>query len=314
MAIFEEYEIASWTVGAQTGTVSFPVCGVTESGGNRIVERNRPYRDGAKLDDIGSKAYRWTVDAVFENSIAEPGLPEGVVLYPTVLNTLLDSFRIHGTGDLVLPTRGTLRARVESWSRTESEADRDMAKLQIVFVEDNEDNVDAQSFQLPTVNASARRVTETAEFDAQSEGMYSNDLADLKESGAQLQALANAPGDTLQDLDNQAAIVTDTANSVGRTFSQAPGTATDGSNLLTDPESSRTQRKLEQTKDMAGRSRAQSGAGRPRKVPYRVEVGASLFAIAANIDQKAKDLIDINPGLNALFIPAGTVIQVFEAA
>lgn len=313
MAVFEDYEICSWSVGSNGGTIAFPVCAISESGGNRIVERNRPYRDGAKLDDIGSKAYRWTVDAVFENSIAEPGLPDGIVLYPTTLNELLDSFRTHGTGDLMLPTRGKVRARVESWSRTESEQDRDLAKLQVVFVEDNEDNVDAQSFQLPTVNASAKRVTETAEFDAQSEGMYSNDLADLRESGAQLQAAANAPGDTLQDLDNQAAIVTETANSVGRTFSRAPGTATDGSNLLTDPESSRTQRKLEQTKDMAGRSRSQSGAGRPRKVPYKVERGASIFAVAANINQPAKDLIDINPGIDPLFIPAGTVIQVFEA-
>src|SRR5262245_15019791 len=105
---FEDYEVCSWKVGQRSGTLKFPVSSIQESGGNRIVERNRPYRNGAKLDDVGSNATKWTIEAVFENSImeGEKGLDQNVLLYPNVLNAVLDSFRIHGTGDLVIPTRG----------------------------------------------------------------------------------------------------------------------------------------------------------------------------------------------------------------
>ena len=304
MAIFEQYPAASWEVGSSRGKIVFPVCDIQESGGNRIVERERPYRDGAKLDDIGRKAIRWTVVAKFENSIQEEGLST-TPLYPTVLNNLLSTFDVHATGDLTLPTRGKVRARAESYQRKETTGDRDYATVTLVFCEDNEDSVDAQTFESPSVNASARRITEQAEFDAESGGFGGTSMADLREFGSQLEGLANAPGETLNDLDTQASIVVGTVNRTTRSFSRAD-------DQFSDPENSRTQRKLEQTKDLAGRSRRSPRAGRPRIVSFKLLNGTSLFNIAAQLRQPAKDIIDINPTLNPLFVPAGTVVRVFE--
>lgn len=312
MAIFEQYEPCSWEVGNAQGRLVFPITSINETGGNRIVERNRPYRDGAKLDDIGSQPIKWTVEAIFENSIDEDGIPEDPPLYPNVLRSVVDSFRIHGTGDLTLPTVGKVRARAHSYTRIESDQQRDYARLSLVFVEDNEDNVDAQSFQLPTVNASAKRVTETAEFDAQSGATWNTSVSDIREFGAELEGIANAPGDRLDELDQQASIVVSTTNSVIRTFSR--GGSREEGNLLNDPSQSRTQRKLEQTKDLAGRSRSNSLAGRPRIVPYQVDQGTDIFTVAAQLNQSSKDLLDINPGINPFFIPRKTVIKVFEEA
>lgn len=311
--VFEQYEVCSWKVGQRQGVLRFPVGSIQETGGNRIVERNRPYRDGAKLDDVGSNATRWTVEAIFENSIMEnePGLDQARVLYPTILNEVIDSFRIHGTGDLVLPTRGKVRARAESYTRLEAEAERDYCKLSLVFVEDNEDNVDAQKFEQRSVNASARKLTETTEFDAQSEGAWNTSLADLREFGSELEGLANFPGNTRNDLDSQAAIVVSTTNSVVRTSQNAAG-QNDGYDPLGDPETSRTQRKLEETKDLAGRSRANPRNGRRRLVPFLVEAGTDLFTLAATLGQAATDLLDVNPALNPDFVPKGSVIRVFE--
>ena len=48
--IFEKMPAAQFTVAGLT--LGFPVLRIQQSGGNRIVKRERPYRDGAKLDDI----------------------------------------------------------------------------------------------------------------------------------------------------------------------------------------------------------------------------------------------------------------------
>jgi prophage DNA circulation protein len=313
--VFEQYEVASWWVGSVK--VKFPVTSIQESGGNRIVERNRPYRDGAKLDDVGSNATRWTVEAIFENSINEPGVNGGnstafgtTPLYPEVLNQVIETFRTHATGDLGLPTRGTVRARAESYTRTESESERDCAKLSMVFVEDNEDNVDAQKFQQKTAQGSAKQLTESAVFDAQSEGAWNTSLADLREFGSELEGIANYPSSTRQDLDSQASIVVSTVNSVERTAQD--GERKNGYDALTDPETSRTQRKLEETRDLAGRSRLNPRVGRRRLVPLLIDAGTDLFTLAANLGQDVADLLDVNPSLDPNFIPAGTVLRVFE--
>lgn len=310
--VFEQYEVCSWKVGNRQGILKFPVTSIQETGGNRIVERNRPYRDGAKLDDVGSNATKWQVEAIFENSLmtGEPDLDQSRPLYPTILNEIIDSFRIHGTGDLVLPTRGKVRARAESYTRTESETERDYAKLTLTFCEDNEDNVDAQKFQQRQVNASARKLTEQTEFDAQSEGGWSTSLADLREFGSELEAFANLPGSSRADLDSQVGIVSSTVASVLRTSENSA--RENGFDALQDPEGSRAQRKLEETNDVAGRSRAQPRAGRPRLVPYRVDAGTDLFTIAAQLGQSVIDLLDVNPSLDPNWIPPGTVIRIFE--
>ncbi len=311
--VFEQYEVASWKVGSKQGLLKFPVTSLSETGGNRIVPRNRPYRDGAKLDDVGSDATKWQVEAIFENSMMErePDLDQSTPLYPDVLNSIIDSFHTHATGDLVLPTRGRIRARLESYTRVESNSERDFAKLTLTFCEDNEDNVDVQKFKQRTVNASARSLTSATEFDAQSEGAWSLSMADIREFGSELEAVANAPGKFRQEMAERIHIVSSTVLSVLRTSEKAA--RENGYDALMDPESSRVQRKLEETQDIVGRSRAQAGAGRPRLVPYKVEQSTDMFTIATQLGQNAMDLMDVNPRVDPSWIPAGTVIQVFES-
>ena len=150
--VFEQYPSASWSVGTQVALV-FPVTEITEEGGNRIVLRERPYRDGAKVDDIGSKAKSWSLKAIFENTINEGLIQNGQPLYPGVLNELIRSFDQHETGDLIVPTVGKVRARAQSYVRTERNDERDYATVEFKFVQDNEDAIDATSFTLPTVKS-----------------------------------------------------------------------------------------------------------------------------------------------------------------
>lgn len=308
MTVFEQYPVGSWKVG-NLPALKFPVCSVQETGGNRIIERERPYRDGSKLDDTGSKAKRWILKVKFENSIVEEGLDQTTLLYPFVLNQMIASFDTHETGDLTVPTRGTVRARAENYTRDEVENERDEASVSFTFVEDNEDNVGAQQFEQLNVNASARRLAEQTVFSATSEGMWSTSLADLNEFASELEAIANFPGDVVADVDSQASIVVGATNRVQRAFLRE---TEENDALLADPELSQTQRKLEETKDLAGRSKGEAYQGRPRPVPFFVNAATDLFTIASRLGQTPEDILSINPGVDPLFVPAGTVVQVLE--
>lgn len=312
--IFEEYQPAQWRAAPDEPRLAFPVLDVQEQGGNRIVERDRPYRSGAKLDDLGDKAKRWTIKAVFENSIQEPGVAAvngDKALYPTVLNELIDSFdRFHDLpGDLSVPTRGWVRARLETYGRNEQYGERDSAELTLTFVEDNEDRIDARSFTAPTVSANARRLSEITTFDAQSGGIWDDDTQSLEAFASDLEAVANAPGETQQEVDQKAGATIGSTNRILRAFS-TPGRG--GRDKLRDPESSSTYRKLQSTKEIAGRSRQEARRGRPPLVTVVFERRQSLVTVAAMFGQDFADLLAVNPQVDdPLHIPPRTPVKVF---
>jgi prophage DNA circulation protein len=302
------YSVASWKVGT-SAIMAFPVRNITETGGNRLVERERPYRDGAKLDDTGSKAKRWTMEILFENTIDEPGLEINEFdLYPDILDSLIDSFDNHETGDLVVPTRGTVRARADNYTRTETTDPRDAAILTVTFVQDNEDNVDAASFAIISANSNAKRLGEETTFDAQTDEMWDDGLVSVREFTDQLENATNQPGDVADDVDNSASRVVSGAQTTERAFSFREK---EGRNALTNPESSKTARKLNLSKDVAYRAKQESREGRPEMIKVVSSRHQSIFSIAVFFKQPVTELIAINPKIENLFyIPKGVEVNV----
>lgn len=311
MSIFGQFTVGQWKVG-KSRRIAFPVVTVQERGGNRIIERERPYRDAAKLDDTGSKSFRWTVDAIFENSIQESGLESlngDTPLYPDVMNELIETFSTHETGDLSIPTRGWVRARIESYDRIESPDDYDAGKLTMVFVEDNEDSVERRAFAVPTVTANAQRLSQQTTFDQQSAGIWGDDSVSLEEFAAGMETWANAPGDTANDVDAKASSTVGSANRILRAFSVSDR---EGRDPLRNPENSATARKLNATKDIAGRSAMEQRKGKPQKVMVVFEHEQSLATISAMLGQDYEDLLAMNPKIeDPFYIPAGTAIWVY---
>lgn len=308
MAIFEQFPAASWKVG-QKPQLFFPVESIQEEGGNRIVERERPYRDGAKLDDTGSKARRWSVEVLFDNSIDETTTANGgALLYPEILNEFIRSFDEHEVGDLVLPTVGKIRARAQSYSRKEvQDAERDAGRLTLKFIEDNEDSVGARSFEPPTVKASARILAEQATFSAQADGVWDGTMADLNEFGDNLEAIASFPTDTVQDIDAQAGIVVAATNRVLHAFTNERPTEK-ARKQLTDPDSSVTQRKLLTLKDTSAKAKQDlTVEGITRIV---VQDTCDLFAIAVSLGTTVEELIRMNPGIDPFNVNKGVTILV----
>lgn len=309
LGVFERYPPAQFTVAGRT--FAFPVVRISESGGNRIVERERPFRDGAKLDDTGSKAKRWTLDAYFENTILEKDLRAingGLALYPTVLNDLIFQFDVHETGDLVVPTVGKQRVRAESYTRNEAMDERDAASVTFVFVEDNEDKVDFRSITAPTANANARRLAQSTDLDAQSSGAWDGSLSDLSESMSDLEDQVNAPGEVAQDVDANAMRIQGNARRANRTFSEA---GRPGRDLFNDPQNSRGPRKLARQQDLAGRESNKSRRGRPKLIEVVFGEDTTIFRVAAAVGQDPADLMAVNPELDPFFIPKLTAVKVF---
>ena len=307
MAIFEQYPAASWTVLGDT--IYFAVEDIDETGGNRIVRRRRPYRDGAKLDDTGSKEKEWDVTAVLENSIEEEGLPTDRALYPRALNAMIDSFDLHRTGTLILPSRGAVRACAESYKRRESQSERDTARVTFHFVQDNEDNVDALSFTTPSIRSTARQLVEETTFSSESRGGFAQSLADLEGAATDLQDAIAAPGEAVQDTDQKAARVVRLAADTEHQFTVSGQL---GRDLFTDPDSWATVRQLHQLEDRSRRAASEKSAlGRVIGITFTTT--RTILDIAAELVQDPASLLDLNTQLeNALSIPAGTIVKVFE--
>lgn len=304
-------EIARWKVGKAI-EVRFVIQSIRESGGNRLVERERAYRDGAKIDDTGSKAKTWTLDTIWENSIEELGLEGNTKdLYPDMLNEMIASFDEHETGDLTIPTRGRVRARAESYDRTESTDMQDGARVSFTFKLDNEDKVGAASFKNPTASSDGRRISEETTFDAEESGVWDGSLAELNGLVSELEGIANLPENAAQDIATTARIIRTDVKRVRAAHEKATD---DASGFLLDPANSGIVRRLTEAADLAGRSEGEAVKALPQTIAFEVERDSSLSEIAAQLGQDFDDLLELNqyripdPSL----IEAGTIIRVFE--
>jgi prophage DNA circulation protein len=306
--IFEQYSVASWTV--RGDTIYFPIEDIEEDGGNRIVKRARPYRDGWKLDDTGADGKTFTITAHFNNSIDEDGIPTSPPLYPNVCNNIIESFDFHDTGTLITPTRGAVRCRAATYKRKESFSERDSATVTLTFMTDNEDSVDATSFTRPTVRATVQRAVTETTFTMESLGGFSDALASLEEAASNLQDAIAAPGELVQDVDQKASRVVRLADEVENQFLVS---AQLGRDLLTDPDAWATVRNLHILKDRSARAVDEKTSPIAPIVSAIFETDRSIYDIAAQLVQDPMDLAALNSDIeNLLFIPAGTVVKVFE--
>jgi hypothetical protein len=311
---FEKFPVGSFSLKGQT--LKFPVVKIEETGGNRLVLRDRPGRRGVKVDTTGSGKRGWNVTCEFSNEGAryEPGLDPNVDLYPDVLNALLD-LAFDGadeTGDLVIPTRGKVRAWGFTYNREEQSELRDAAVVTFIFIEDNEDAVDRSSISTMSVKGSGDFVVQKAIFDSQRGGLWSGSLNGLLEAIRELQGILLLPETFLDDALSNATALTRTIDDLVSTFSDE---ATEARSFFTDPESSRVMRKLVLLKDMiAGTANESSAARTQRKTASVVyQKDYSIFDIATLVGQDANDLLDLNQYRieDPLRIEAGTVVLVF---
>jgi prophage DNA circulation protein len=307
--VFEQYSVASWTV--KGDTIKFIVLDIHEGGGGRLVRRARPYRKGAKLDSTGPKEKEWDVETIWSNGLDEPGVPQVPPLYPQQLHNMLETVDLDETGTLVLGTRGTIRCRLETYARHETAAQRDCARVTFKFVEDNEDKVDANSFQQPTARATIRRGVDETNFSIESTGSFSDMMEKLETAADQLQEAIAAPGELVQDVDQKAARVIRIVDNVVNQFTV---TEQFGRDRLNDPSSHAAVRQAAILKDRAAQAVDEKTSSLPRIINIVIDRAQSIFDISVALAQDPTQLMALNNRIeDFLAIEAGTAVRVFEA-
>lgn len=313
MAIWEGLDPGSWRVAGKRRVV-LPILSVKEKRTHRAPRRPRPFRAGEKFDSTGWNAREFTVDLVFENSIQQEGVqPDAELPYLDTLNRLIESFEETETGDLFLPTKGKGRAKALEYEVAEGvdQEGRDAAFVTVLWATDNEESIDADSFDRPTVQANARLLSQQTEFDAQRDGVWTGSLSSLNEFVSEIEGLANLPQTTAQDLITRYDIVLSNARRVERALTT---TFDEERALLLDPDNSRTLRRLRQVQDLARQGKAEVVRAQPQTNDFVVRTDTTLERVAASLGQSFLDLLALNeyrvpdPG----DLHAGDVIRVFE--
>jgi prophage DNA circulation protein len=274
------------------------------------VRRQRPYRKGAKLDSTGPKEIVWEVDTIWSNAIDEPDLKQTNVLYPARLHAMLETVNLDQTGTLTLPTRGPIRCKLETYQRQESFEERDTARVRFTFVEDNEDKVDANSFEAPSVRATIRRGVDETNFSLESRGSFSDLLEQFEAAAEQLQDAIAAPGELVQDVDQKAARFIRIVDNVVNQFTV---TEQFGRDRLNDPESHAAYRQAMILKDRAATAVDEKTSSLPRIVTFITTHTVSIFDIAVELAQDPAQLMDLNSRIeDFLSIEVGVPVRVLE--
>lgn len=313
--LFEGYPVASWQVG-DSPVIRFPLVGeLSQDIATRLVRQSRAYRRGAKLDSTGQAEGEFTLTALFNNTLREPGLEQNPrPLYPFMLRELMASFAIQQTGTLTLPTVGSIRCRLDKAKRTETVSERDQATVQLTFVEDNEESLATASFALPSARATVAKAAAQTVFSIQREGgVVDADVFRLKQQGTDIESLILAPGRAVADLEAEARSMRWSLMRGRQTQRQLADDL--GLGGTEEPRGSEFHRNSIRLEDTLGKAGDEKFASRPRIKTFVVDVAqTSLFEIAARFKQDAADLLDLNGDRvpDPFYLEQGDVIRVFD--
>jgi prophage DNA circulation protein len=107
----------------------FEVLRTRDKGERALVEHEYPYRPGAEVEDMGRKARRISLTAVFNGPQYEAGLAR-----------LVAALEESGPGELVHPVFGSVTVRAASWDIPHEGEQPDYVEMALEFVEVGTDN------------------------------------------------------------------------------------------------------------------------------------------------------------------------------
>jgi hypothetical protein len=276
---------------------------VTVNGSNRLARRNRPFQDGAKVDFVGNNADELELECIFHPDVTEPGAD--FERWPTALEDFEEALRTGKTGTLNLPWKRGLRMKGDTWARTaRADENRGGEIVRVKFLRDNEDSLDREAMQRVSVRSTINGAVEAAQFDLESEGGWNAGIEQVTTLAAQVQSLLATPGDTLDSLLH-------VANRLRRAV-ESTAAALEAGPLAADPEGSSVRQKLLELAELAARAEGEALAARPKTRTFIPERDTTIFRIATELGQKARELMSINGAIEDFnAIPAGTPVTVF---
>jgi len=303
--------ILSWKSDSMSAEIKWACESIHEERGKRIVEQERAYRPGAKLDSTNWKARRWRIKSCFNNTLQEDGLEDTPVLFPDRLNALVRSFDLEETGTLTLPTVGRKRCKLTFYSRNDEVDGSDEANCEFLFVEDSEDIIDLDSLEEPQVNATIVRLAQQSVFSMERLGSLNDGTVDLTTWASQMESLLLAPGRALEDIKTQGRRNRRAIERVQRA-ERTLGKQVDG--LFNGQESHEAQQELRRLSDLQARAIAEKNADRPDTRLHKVNAHCTLFDVASDLRQDLQALFELNRGVveDVLDLTPGQPVVVFR--
>lgn len=315
-SIWEDGPRASFDIDGESDRATFVLSSIAEQGGNRIAKRERVYRDGERLDGMGTKGDAIVTQSVFNNNISEPGVPQNQ--YPDELNKLIELLKrsVTATGTLRLPTKAPRRVKAESWDIQEDAVKTDHAALTIHWAEDSEEVELESTFGAPNARSSAVAIAEDILAQIEFMGVISKDVEDLRSIAKKLEELAQFSGERGDDLLAASRDATDVVANIEADFLPSSNTLNDddfvvgetGDSMLALPIAYSMLVSLRDFAEIAAQAAASvPGQSTPQATLYNST--QTLFDIADDNDIDIDLLVELNPSiLDPGFIPANTPV------
>lgn len=280
---------------------------VGEDGGVRVVERIRPWQPGAKLDETGAMPDTFTLGAVFNNDVTEAEVvDQGIQIWPDLIEALVRQFKTGKTATLNLPWKRGMRVKPLTWQRrATSDDNRGGETLTVNFKTDNEDDLDREAFEQVSVKATVKRAAEEAVFSLEQEGMSAaaadqvrttsdfggigDPIGGIVGLASELAGLMNKPGELLA-----IATAAQRLRRAGRILIDAYSTNTPGRDQMSGPDGSGARAKLFALLELAANAEAEARAGLPKTRTYTPERRTSIWLIATELGQNARQIMAIN--------------------
>lgn len=283
---------------------------VGESGGLRVVPRERVWQDSAKLDVTGAMPDTFQLSAVFHNDVSEPEVDtQNIQIWPDLLEALIKQFKTGKTATLNLPWKRGLRVKPMTWERrATSETDRGGEQLTVNFKADNEDNLDREAFEAVSVKATVKRAAEEAVFALEQDGMAGDFVGGILELSADLAGLMNQPAEFAQAIVTQASRLRRAALILIGTYS----TPFPGQDQMNGPDGANARAKLLALLELAAGAEAEARSSLPATRTLLAERRTTIWDIATELGQRARELMSINSAIEDFsLIEKGTAVQVF---
>lgn len=314
--VWTDLLVASFQADFRT-EVFFAILGNTESGSMRIAKRDRPWQNGAKLDDIGANADDFQLRLIFHNDVTEPGMGaedggwSNYQPWPNAHDELLDQFHTGTTGTLNLPWKRGIRCKATQWTSVTSADDtRGGAIVTVTFTTDNEDSLDREALELASVTATTNRDADATSFDMDSLGMFDGSIEDITELAADLVGLLNAPNDELSAILHASQRLRRAVTFVMSSFSSA----VPGRDQMNDADGAGARLRLLGLLDLAGRAEGEALSALPQTRIVVFPRVRDIYSIATEVGQSARTLMSINDAIEDLsYIPAGTPVRILAS-
>lgn len=305
--VFAQYAPASFEVDGSP-KLAFGVKSVRKQYRADIAKHRRLYKDGARLDHMGSEANVFTLTSEFYNGAEDSAAPS---TYPDDANALEKLCESKKTGWLNVPTHGPVRAKCESYDRAEEDVEVDCCVIVSTWVVDSEDDQTNGSFQAPAASSVASRYSIEWVEDGFEGGIDGDPFGEIQDFCDDLAELARAPENYIAAFEARATQTVNAIARVERAYSNAAEDATgEVVALLTQPDACRIVRKGRRLADTIA-----SGANSTTPFATKRYGGfMTIFDVATDVQQDAQRLIAINADLPDLMeIAPRTPVRILAA-